>query len=415
MITASHNETRTYGDSTDLPPVAPASGLRRTSRGRSVVSSFTKLELGTEKYPALTGVRALGASVVFFEHFPVWPDTHVTLNVMAFFYVLSGFLIVRIYYEQAQLRLRWLAKYFINRFARIYPVYFLLLSIAVLLHHEFHIGVLLKNYTLTHALFHGSTPIIQPSWSLTVEECFYFLAPAFMLLARRYGFLVPFAAGWLLLLTALGVSTLGFAFLGTPVFVLTTTFFGHFVEFFAGVYLALAVMRAEKAGGLAVPRSRRTLFGLAGVALAVLTSVLIYRHTPLNFFAIALTNNFLLPVPIGLLYWGLLRENTAVARFLATRTCGLLGRGSYSFYLLHTLVIDYVSVPLLLPLCRSRALCVLLSFVVTWLAAVALFVSFEEPINLLIRRRFKSKDRSVGMQATLFQVPQQTPPAHTAT
>jgi peptidoglycan/LPS O-acetylase OafA/YrhL len=380
-------------------------------RGWLALSALTKVDLGNEKYPALTGIRALGASVVFFEHFPVWPDTHVTVNVMAFFYVLSGFLIVRIYYQQARLRLRWLAKYFINRFARIYPVYFLLLSVAVLLQRDFPAGTLLKNYTLTHALFHGSTPIIQPSWSLTVEECFYLLAPAFMLPARRCGFLVPFAAGWLLLLMALGVSTLGCAFLGTPLFVLSTTFFGHFVEFFAGVYLALAVMRAEKAGRFAAPGNRRTLLGLAGVALAVFASVVVYRHSPLNLFAVVLINNFLIPVPIGLLYWGLLRENTAVARFLATRACGLLGRGSYSFYLLHTLVIDYVSLPLLLPLCRARSLCVALSFVVTWLAAIALFLYFEEPINLLIRRRFKSKDRSVGMQATLFQVPQQGQPA----
>jgi peptidoglycan/LPS O-acetylase OafA/YrhL len=143
----------------------------------------------------------------------------------------------------------------------------------------------------------------------------------------------------------------------------------------------------------------------------VFASVVVYRHSPLNLFAVVLINNFLIPVPIGLLYWGLLRENTAVARFLATRACGLLGRGSYSFYLLHTLVIDYVSLPLLLPLCRARSLCVALSFVVTWLAAIALFLYFEEPINLLIRRRFKSKDRSVGMQATLFQVPQQGQPA----
>lgn len=370
------------------------------------IAAFTNLGLGNEKYPALTGIRALGASVVFFEHFPVWPDAHITLNVMAFFYVLSGFLIVRIYYAQAQLRLRWLAKYFINRFARIYPVYFLLLSVAVWLRHDFHAGTLLKNYTLTHALFHGSTPIIQPSWSLTVEECFYFLAPAFMLLARRYGFLAPFAAGWLLLLIALGISMLGFAFLGTPLFVLTTTFFGHFLEFFAGVYLALAVMRVEQRGSLAIAGKRRTLLGLGGVALIALASVLVYRHTPTNFYAIVLTNNFLIPAPIGLLYWGLLREKTAAARLLAGHAAGLLGRASYSFYLLHTLVIDYVSQPLLLPLCRSRAVCVLLSFVVTWLVAVALFVCYEEPVNLLIRRYFRSKDRSVGMQATLFQVPQ---------
>ncbi|HVS76303.1 MAG TPA: acyltransferase, partial [Steroidobacteraceae bacterium] len=132
---------------------------------------------GKERYPALTGIRAFGAIAVFFDHFPPWADWHIVINVMAFFYVLSGFLIVRLYHEQAQLRGEWLSKYFINRFARIYPVYFLLLTLAVGLQRDFSPAVLASNYTLTHALFYHSRLIIQPSWSLTVEECFYALAP----------------------------------------------------------------------------------------------------------------------------------------------------------------------------------------------------------------------------------------------
>ena len=58
---------------------------------------FPNIALGKEKYPSLTGVRAVGASIVFLDHFPIWPDAHLTLNVMAFFYALSGFLIFRIY------------------------------------------------------------------------------------------------------------------------------------------------------------------------------------------------------------------------------------------------------------------------------------------------------------------------------
>ena len=368
------------------------------------MGGFSKIELGKEKYPTLTGIRALGASAVFFDHFPLWADVHLTLNVMAFFYALSGFLITRIYYEQAQLRLNWLAKYFINRFARIYPVYFLLLSIAVLLHPRFGVWVLIKNYTLTHALFQGTPLIIQPSWSLTVEECFYFLAPAFILLARRHGFSVPFAAGWLLLLLALGISRLGTPFLGTPLFVFSTTFFGHFVEFFAGVYLALAVLQLEKKGDTRAPGSWRTLAGLAGVSVLILAMLLVYRHTPLNHVAIVLINNFLIPLPIALLYWGLLREDTRVARFLSSSVCGLLGRSSYSFYLLHILIIDFVSIPILSRINGSRPLCVLLTLVATWLLSVLLFIYYEEPVNLFIRKRFRSKDRWVGMQSTLFQV-----------
>jgi peptidoglycan/LPS O-acetylase OafA/YrhL len=369
---------------------------------------FPKTALGTEKYPALTGIRALGAIAVFFDHFPAWPDSHIVINVLAFFYALSGFLIVRVYYERAELTRPWLAKYFANRFARIYPVYFLLLSVAVCLHHDFSPWVLLANYTLLHALFYHTDIIIQPSWSLTVEECFYFLAPAFMVLAKRYNFLAAFALGSLLLLAALIISELGIVFLQTPMFVLSTTFFGHFVEFFAGVYLALAVMKLEKTGPIAAPGAKYTLTGLAGVAVLLVAMLGLYQHPPAKHFPvlIVLLNNFLIPLPIALLYWGLIRENTVLSRLLSHNLAGLLGRSSYSFYLLHKLTIDYIGIPLSSSVPGYRPAFVLLTFIISWITAVLLFIFYEEPLNVFIRRKFRSQGRSVGMQATLFQVNQ---------
>jgi peptidoglycan/LPS O-acetylase OafA/YrhL len=365
-------------------------------------SLLRRLDLGGEKYPALTGVRALGASVVFFDHFPPLPNMHVTVNVLAFFFALSGFLIVRVYYAQVQLSSQWLAKYFINRFARIYPVYFLLLTIGVFLQGGFrHPLTLLANYTLTHALFRGVFFFIQPSWSLTVEECFYVLAPLFMLLARRYTFLAPFAVATALLGVALGISRLGLAFLGTPMFVLSMTFFGHYLEFFAGVWLALRVMRLERAGVLRTPGNRRTLAGVAAVAVLIVAMMIVYDRQPLNLAAVLLLNNFLIPLPIVLLYSGLIREDTLFARWLSGRTMALLGRSSYSFYLLHTLMIQFVLVHWF-PVASHRLLCVLGGFVLTWAVSVALFLAYEEPINLFIRHRFKSKAAWVGLQTTLF-------------
>ncbi|MBV9346257.1 MAG: acyltransferase [Gammaproteobacteria bacterium] len=362
-----------------------------------------RLHFPHEKYPALTGVRALGATAVFFDHIPLLAGTHVVINVMAFFYVLSGFLIVRIYYEQAEWRREWLAKYFVNRFARIYPVYFLLLTIAVALHHEWRPALLLSNYTLTHALFHGATLLIQASWSLTVEETFYFLAPLFMLLARRRGNAAPLILGFALLAIALGISTLGFRFLGTPLFVFSTTFFGHFLEFLAGLYLARWVMRLETRGPLRLPGRRYTLAGSAGVLVLILVMVAIYAHEPLNHYAIVLVNNFLIPAPIAVLYLGLLREDTALARLLSTPLAGLLGRASYSFYLLQGLIVPYLRPIAALPGPYARLTGVIAAFAALWLVAVLLFTTYEEPLNRLIRQRFRSQDRSVGMRATLFR------------
>lgn len=352
-----------------------------------------------ERYPALTGIRALGAMAVFFDHFPPWPHWHIVINVMAFFYVLSGFLIVRLYHEQAQLTGEWLSKYFINRFARIYPVYFLLLTVAVCLQRDFSAPVLLSNYTLTHALFYRSTLIIQPSWSLTVEECFYGLAPLFMILARRGGFAAALALAAALLGAALVISGLDIRFLHTPAFVLSTTFFGHFAEFFAGVYLALHVTRLEKAGPLAVAGRWRTLAGLAGVSALTLAMLVIYRRPPLDYAAIVLLNNFLIPAPIALLYCGLIREDTWLSRALSGRLAGVLGRSSYSFYLLHMLVIDYVSLPLLAALPHERPAVVLATLVAAWALAIALFTWYEEPVNLAIRRRLKSKGAPLAVAA----------------
>jgi peptidoglycan/LPS O-acetylase OafA/YrhL len=374
------------GESRPLPPQVHCDAM----------SVFSTIKIGNEKYPALTGVRAFGAIVVFFDHFPLWADSHITINVMAFFFALSGFLIVRIYYEQAELKPQWLAKYFVNRFARIYPVYFLLLSIAVCIKHDFRPWALLTNYTLIHALFHNMEFIIQPSWTLTVEECFYFLAPLFMILARAYGFYLPFVLGCFLLSAALVVSKLGIGLLETPAFVLSTTFFGHFVEFFAGVYLALAVMKLEKNGSINVRGNRYTMAGLAGVFLLVVAMMIVYRGAPLNVRAIILINNFLIPFPIALLYWGLIREDTVLSRLLSSKVSGLLARGSYCFYLLHTLIINYISIPLLAFTNGYRPLYVVLTFIFTWFISILLFIFYEEPVNTLIRQTFRSKVRRSG-------------------
>jgi peptidoglycan/LPS O-acetylase OafA/YrhL len=364
-------------------------GVALPSSARSAALSTVKV--GADRYPALTGVRALGAMVVFFDHFPLWANSHLTLNVMAFFFALSGFLIVRLYYEQATLDRRWLAKYFVNRFARIYPVYFLLLSVAVLIHHGYRPWVLLTNYTLTHALFSNVHFIIQPSWSLTVEECFYFLAPLFMILARVRGFLAALVLACMLMLAALLVSRLGTGFLGTTQFVLSTTFFGHFSEFFAGVYIALVAVRVEREGPIRVRGKLRTAAGVAGVTLLAIAMILVYRRAELDLAAVVLINNFLIPFPIALLYWGLIREKTMLSRLLSTKALQLMGRGSYSFYLLHTLIIDYVSAPLLASTGGYRPLYVVLTFIVTWVISILLFFVYEEPINLRLREWFRSK------------------------
>jgi len=379
---------------------------------------------GREEYPALTGIRACGAIVVFYDHFPFQEGVHPIINVMAFFFVLSGFLITRLYYDKARFDRRWISSYFIKRFARIYPVYFLLVTIVFLLNPAFRIflqhpslrpDLVIRNYTLTHALFRNMAEVaIYPSWSLTTEETFYLLAPIFILLIRRIDFFVAFLFGALLLGGALFVSILpnqhmNWLFLHTPLFVWEFTFFGHFLEFFAGIGLAVVIMRLERkvplagdasAEGALVGRSRATrwtMLGIMGILVLIGVMLLIYLQKPLNRVAIVVVNNVLIPLPIALLYFGLIRENTRAARWLSGKLFRVLGRSSYSFYLLHTIIIDYFSAPHLATFWGGhRVVAVLLTFVGTWLLSILLFYWYEEPLNLWIRRTFIRKREAIA-------------------
>jgi hypothetical protein len=57
------------------------------------------------------------------------------------------------FFNHLRLELYWKRDYIVKRFARIYPVYFLLLTIVVLINRNFNAVYLLQNYTLTHSLF----------------------------------------------------------------------------------------------------------------------------------------------------------------------------------------------------------------------------------------------------------------------
>ncbi len=144
--------------------------------------------------PALTGVRAMAAYLVFLHHFTPSPETigpmlrgmlseaHIGVTM---FFVLSGFLITYRYDGKLALTGHDLKRYFWNRFARIYPLYFVLLVPTLILLPERRFGRWVVELTLFKGFFdeYRFTGIMQ-AWSLTVEECFYASAPLLLLALR---------------------------------------------------------------------------------------------------------------------------------------------------------------------------------------------------------------------------------------
>jgi peptidoglycan/LPS O-acetylase OafA/YrhL len=364
---------------------------------------LSPLKPGNERYPALTGIRAIGAAAVFFVHLPFQFGHVIVIDVMALFFVLSGFLIFYLYYNNAEVKAGKLRQYFVNRFARIYPVYFLLVTIAILLRHDFRPLFLFKNYTLTHALFNNIFDrAIQPSWSITVEECFYLLAPLFMYLVRKINFIAALLSGALLLGIALFISTLPISFLHTARFIFSVTFFGHFFEFFCGIFLALVILGREQKGTIALTGIKYTLAGVVGIIIAM--GVLMISNNmndPNQAVQFFLINNFILPIPVAVLYYGLICEKTFLAQLLSLKWIGLLGRTSYAFYLVHIIMIESVAAPFILPYFKNAPnFYVVIIFILTQLAAFCIYAFYEQPLNKWIRRKFGVRSKEYKLDSS---------------
>ncbi len=153
-------------------------------------------------FPALTGLRAAAAYLVYFHHFPLSEkyfgqaihDFCLELYIgVSIFFVLSGFLITIRYYNDFVNKTHNYKKYFVNRFARIYPLFFILTA-AVFIYNYFHPSLIEKpdsfityvlNFTLLKSFFYNYfLSGIAQAWTLTIEETFYLFVPVFFLFRK---------------------------------------------------------------------------------------------------------------------------------------------------------------------------------------------------------------------------------------
>jgi peptidoglycan/LPS O-acetylase OafA/YrhL len=268
------------------------------------------------------------------------------------FFVLSGFLICLRYYDNVEVNKHWMRKYLKNRIARVYPIY-LILTVATFLvawimkddriynNISSPFTVFLLNITFIRGFFDQlkMTGIAQ-GWSLTVEECFYFSAPFFFLLAQRtkkwliYLPLMIMGTGIVLVLIFRNLNFYGF--FENFRFMFIYTFFGRCVEFFVGMGLALIIRKSNETISKIPFYTYLGLLGIAGttvimVNLPISPEVPFALYQPVGIF----TNNIILPFAIGSFFYGLIKEKSVIRYLLSTPFGQLNGRSSYIFYLIH--------------------------------------------------------------------------------
>lgn len=372
-------------------------------------------------FPALTGVRAVAAYLVFCLHFNpfrpsgqntegselsfmfrIFNELHIGVSI---FFVLSGFLICLRYVDSFQLTKQWFIRYFQNRVARIYPLYFLLTTLTFAVN-GFDFPLYLAHITFLRGFFDDLRFTgIGPGWSLTVEECFYLAAPfIFLFLRRRFPLyaqiLVWLGVGLFLVFisqkTGLNAQN---GLMGSYKNTLIYTFFGRCIEFYIGIQLALffKTYSQNPSPKPLLPNGVYTTLGIGWLLGCV--AVLAYLKTPdlaqglLHPVGIVV-NNAVLPVGVALFFWGLLTEKTYFRQVLDIPILELLGKSSYIFYLIHFGIIsDFITENLthhqLLP-----------TFISLNVVAIVLFQTLEEPLNQRIRRMnwsFKRKTHPLSI------------------
>ena len=170
--------------------------LLTTWAWRRVATRSKKSEI-----PALSGLRFCAALYVFFfhygagysarHHFPTAFTTFLTngFTGVTFFFVLSGFILTHTYRDSlsgsADLR-----KYFVARFARMYPVYLLALLIAFPMWHKaVRPAEIVRMLTLTQSWGPSTSPLgyvaIMQAWTLSVEMFFYLFFPLILYGVQR--------------------------------------------------------------------------------------------------------------------------------------------------------------------------------------------------------------------------------------
>ncbi|MBC8097080.1 MAG: acyltransferase [Akkermansiaceae bacterium] len=375
--------------------------------------------------PQLTGVRAMAAFMVYLHNIPMtgvavpawlqslFTELHIGVTI---FFVLSGFLIYWNYYDVAKLTRAWWSRYTNNRVARLYPLYFIVTCITLVVQVDIDSVSWFLNLTFVKGFsnfwkFGG----VAQGWSLTPEWTFYVMAPLLFTAIRRYGFLIPLAMVYLLggILMLIGYLVNYMQFFEGAAFMTGYTFFGRAFEFFAGMYLARYLARP----GSEAPRSNgswMTWISLGMMAMSVYVMTL-YR-TEGYYYGVdhpvgRALNNLVLPMVIAYLFLGLIREKSLVRNILGSRLVSFLGKASYAFYLIHMGVIQtFISQHT-----PGQGLThYFLVFLGVNLVAVGLYFLFELPLNKWMRRRLmssteKAQDRIAPPDLTAR--PQSTPAA----
>ncbi len=307
--------------------------------------------IATRHFGSLDGLRFICIAAVIWHHTPIWPRLtdisvffargHVGVD---FFFVLSGFLITTLLLrEEATKGSFSLKAFYWRRILRIIPIYFLVVSVAAFY------AIVIKGYTdqlailpyyflfLSNFLAVEDIGFLSITWSLALEEQYYMLWPALLLLTPRR---------WIVtvLVVMIAVNILGamevFRLIGIyPVEV------AHLRLQISGATYApilmgsLAAIMLHRPAGFAALRPLTTFRGAALVWFTALLVALAVFPVALEGLPNLVVHSLMTLMLISLV----IREDNTMAPVMKLPPIARVGQISYGIYLYHLFALAIVS------------------------------------------------------------------------
>lgn len=347
-------------------------------------------------FPALTGLRWPLGTIIYIAHYNRFEAGSFLQHLFAgagvalsLFFILSGFLITYKYQQHFRLEKKWMAAYLFKRFARIYPVFFTVSIVVLAINLVFFpqsvdYKALPLHFLMINGYFeHSFSVLIAPSWSLTVEETYYLLAPLLFLLHKKLPVLIIFA---ILFTTGLSITWISARlgsndFMHTVTYMMDRTFFGRSLEFLLGMALSNFYEKHRQ-----LKFRHITYVSLVLLLLFMFLQGGLFRgyfQSPAIYWLIKFRNYIFPWIGVAFLY-GLLTEDTRFRRLLSIPFIQLLGKISYVFYLIHLTAI----IPVLLYFLPPNAV---LFYIVLQLLSLVIYLVWEHPAHRFLLRKFGSK------------------------
>lgn len=355
------------------------------------------------RLPSLTGLRIFAALAVYASHIgPPHGSPQILYSLfeagysgVTLFFVLSGFVLAVNYFDEfRRLRLVSVWNFFVARFARLYPLYLLILFYLVVRQHA--LGIPIDGWWQNALAIQTWNPHVEvaysfdsPAWSIGVEvflyACFPLLVPLIARLRTPRSILIGAAAvaAAMFALAAIFVVTghgwLSAADPGSAHRWLYRTPLTRLGDFALGILAARLFV--------VVGRERLARFpGAVLAAAAALVIVALMCWSGLLFSAWSWDVAY--AVPATMLIFGLATApRGGLARFLSLPVIVLLGEASYAFYLVHFPMISFLGagswVNSMTPTELVYEVMILGAIIAL---AVGLHVGFELPARRTLRR-----------------------------